>query len=93
MTGAGRTGSRGEKKNKSARKAGREEREKSARVEQQRQKRQRVERGGEKDKVFFFFFTLVTGPTRSLILKLSDSLKFDPASVPQHFSVKWLCLN
>ena len=45
------------------------------------------------DKVnFFFFFTLVTGPKRSLSLKLSDtksmSLKYEPASVTttQRFS-------
>ena len=36
-------------------------------------------------KLFFFFFTLVTGPKRSLSLQLSDtksmSLKYEPASV------------
>ena len=39
---------------------------------------------------FFFFFTLVTGPTRSLSLKLSDeesmSLKYEPTVV----FLRWL---
>ena len=29
-------------------------------------------------RVFFFFFTLVTGPTRSLSLKLSDTRVYEP---------------
>ena len=39
---------------------------------------------------FFFFLTLVTGPRRSLSLKLSDtrSLKYEPASEPLHISVE-----
>ena len=36
--------------------------------------------------LFFFFFTLVTGPRRSLSLELSDTksvgLKYEPASEP-----------
>jgi hypothetical protein len=41
---------------------------------------------------FFFFFTLVTGPRRSLSLKLSDSisLKYQPASLPQVSVKDWL---
>jgi len=50
--------------------------------------------------LFFFFFTLVTGPRRSLSLKLIDTRvyepQYEPASVPQHvshISVKWVFLN
>jgi len=33
---------------------------------------------GEMVRCFFFFFTLVTGPRRSLILKLSDTKVYEP---------------
>ena len=40
--------------------------------------------------LFLFLFTLVTGPRRSLDLKLSDTrvyeLKYEPASEPLHIS-------
>jgi len=54
---------------------------------------------GTRTRYFFFFFssfisTLVTGPRRSLGLKLSDfqhstSLKHEPTSEPLHIYVKW----
>ena len=35
-------------------------------------------RGGARLRYFFFFFTLVTGPRRSLSLKLSDTRVYEP---------------
>ena len=46
---------------------------------------------------FFFFFTLITVSTRSLILKLSDESVYEPQIRAllgtTTLSVKWLCLN
>jgi hypothetical protein len=51
--------------------------------------------GPQHDRFFCFFFSRVTGPgpRRSLVIQKSMSLKYKPASLPQHIYVKWSFLR